>query len=145
MTELTKYSARRIAEFKYPLLIICEGKHQTDYSIVLSEPGFWKACVGIVKGRVESGYLKAPGKPAGLYDCLPAEQVAALPAPYKQEEEKKLRYNKSILATHKCDEENWDMVQLAIKGDGKAAYIVLDSRGGYEYESFEICNPVVYE
>ena len=80
MTELTKYSARKIAGFKYPLLIVCKGKHDTSHSIVLSEAGFWNACVEEVKARVASGYLYRPGKaPDGLHDCLSADQIEVLP------------------------------------------------------------------
>ncbi len=145
MTKLGKYLERQVAEMEYPRLLLNKDKYSTAYYLVQDEAALWRACLMILKVRVDSDYMQAPDdKPYDLQKVLPKEQVEALPEPYRSEELKKLKHNNRVTAEHQEEVEQWQQVQQALKDkDGKLAFMILKERNGHEYEGFEFEDLVV--
>lgn len=147
--ELPKYLKTQLANKKWPQLLILKDKHSTDYYLLEDQEALGRACLEILKARIDPkyGYIQAPGPESKIYGIkeeLTQEAAEALPEPYRKQALQVRKDNDALRREWKEEVERYQMAKSALKDkDGMAAFLVLHARRDYEYEGFDFESPRV--
>ena len=135
-TKLPKYLDRYVASMRWPALLICKGKHDSDYYLLSDREALWRVSLRILKQRVDIGYIDKPGKaPSGLVPELSPPEIEALPSRYAIQERKIRERNEQLRKDYTVEAKEYDEAARALKvSDGPAAFLILKNREGFEYE-----------
>lgn len=139
MTELPKFLAKRVAGYAYPMLMIMKEKHDTWYLLIADEAALWRACIQVIKHRVEIKYIQEPrNEPYGIQEEVAEELWDRLTPNLKTQAMAVRAANQRSQAIHAEEIDHWKLAQTALSGDGHAAYMVLMDRKDCEYEGVEL-------
>lgn len=135
---LPRYLKRTLETRTFPCLMVVKDKYESSYYHLKNLEDLWKASLAILKFRQGAKYFQAPTEPPyGFQDVLTTAQIEALPAPYKAQEQVKVKNNAQVLARHIEEVEEWvNVVKALAVSDGVLAFQVLHGRRDHEYEGF---------
>jgi len=145
-TQLKKYTQKILDSKKWPQLLIFKDKHNSDYYLLEDQEALGRACLEVLKSRLDPqyGYIYDPSKEKiyGLVDELTQEAAEALPEPYRAQALQARKNNERLRRDRDEEIEQYCAAKKALKEkDGMGAYLILDSRKDHEYEGFEFETP----
>lgn len=147
MSPLPKYLQQHLDRLEWPQLLIFEDKHGNSYYLCKDQEAVGLACLEILKGRLECGYIYHPGPEDeiyGLKEELSKEAAHALPEPYRKQALCDIIANAKRRAEWTEAVASYENAKSAIKQkDGNLAYQVLSDRQDYEYEGFHLETPII--
>jgi hypothetical protein len=142
--ELPKYTRRKLDALKYPLLLVLHDKHERDYYLCEDEAALGRACLDVLKARMDPkyGYITVPPiEPWGLTPEAPGD-IDEIPAVYRNQERNTRASNLRIRRKHAETLMDYERAKDALTdGDGLGAYVVLDARKDHQYEGFDLVKP----
>lgn len=147
-TQLKKYTQKILDGKKWPQLLVFKDKHNSDYYLLEDQEALGRACLEVLKARLDPqyGYIHDPSKEKiyGLVEELTQEAAEALPEPYRTQALQARKNNERLRRDRDEEVEEYCTAKKALKEkDGMGAYLVLDRRKDYEYEGFEFVTPTV--
>lgn len=110
-------------------------KYDSIYYLIETLQDAYDACLERVKENAESGFYYEPKKPTG--ELISVEDLAA---PLRATAINHNKRVKAEAAQYQEDILEWEILQLALKGDAEAAVYLIMQRKDYEYEGWGICH-----
>jgi hypothetical protein len=148
-TALPKFLQKRLANIKWPQLMVINDKHSVDYYLVTDADSLGRACLLVLKYRLDPnyGYITEPGPEKDIYgivDELTEEAALALPAPYRTQALKTREQNARLRQAWADEVAQHQTAKKVLKEkDGMGAYLILTEREDYEYEGWTLQDVVV--
>ena len=124
-------------------IIIFKEKHGDKIYFISTKEDLYNVSLYVLKERLENGYISDWGEcPLDNID-FNLDDIDALPKSLQDEAMKKLKYHNEKINSYEHNNKIYDLTLKAInENDGKLAYKVLNYRIDYNYEEFEIVEPI---
>ena len=122
-------------------ILICKEKHSDKIYSVPTLKDLHKVALHILKYRFENGYFQKWNLPQPLDYNL--DDIEKLPESFRQDAKRKLDSNLREIRDAKENNREFDNAKKALETeDGDEAFSILSDRNGYEYEGFELIDPI---
>ena len=122
-------------------ILICKEKHYDGIYSVSTLKDLHKVSLHILNERMERGYFQKWDLPQPLDYNL--EDIEKLPESFRQEAKRKILNNLEEIRTARTNNREFDNAKKALETeDGELAFSILSDRSGYEYEGFELIDPI---
>ena len=122
-------------------ILICRDKHSDNIYSVPTLKDLHKVALYILNERMENGYFQKWNLPQPLDYNL--EDIEKLPESFRKDAKSKLLSNLEQIRDAKNNNREYDNAKKALETeDGELAFSILSDRNGYEYEGFELIEPI---
>lgn len=115
-------------------------KHENDYYLLESEEDWYRICMQEFQDRDEVGYFptEKPEEPS----LEEPEKPDPMPEWAEKEYEKELSKYNGAWAGYRRDLGDWELYEKARNGSLEAAAEIIEIRGDYEYEGYDVISPI---
>ncbi len=122
-------------------ILVCKEKHSDEIYSVPTLKDLHKVALHILQYRFENGYFQKWNLPQPLDYNL--EDIEKLPESFRQDARRKLLSNLEEIRSAKNNNREYDNAKKALETeDGEEAFSILSNRNDYEYEGFELIEPI---
>ena len=122
-------------------IIVTKEKHGDYYYSIPTAEAFEKVSMSLIKERQAGGYFYEPRQPEPI--DITDETIETLPESFREEAKTKLLIYKRAVTRFENDMNDFKDIEKALAGDFKMAARVVRNRTDYEYENYDMVDPIV--